>query len=136
MVRRITNKKLISSFIVIAIVFFGGILNSCYYDNEEELYPNVNCNNLNVSYALDVVPILENACYECHDLSNAPVLGDGINIEGIDKLKSYIEANQNRFLGSLKWNGQGARMPKGSSKLDFCTINKIEVWINEGMQNN
>jgi hypothetical protein len=125
--------------IVMAALFFAfilGGLNSCFFDNEEQLYPVENCGNINVSYRLDVVPILESACYDCHDFSNAPVLGDGINLEGRTKLKEYIEANSNRFLGSLKWNGQGSEMPKNSSKLDLCTINKIEVWINEGMLNN
>lgn len=126
--------KLVS--VLSVLIFMFGMLNSCYFDNEEELYPPESCNNENVSLREDVIPILESACYNCHDLSNAPVLGDGINLEGYSRLKGYLDNNSNKFLGSLKWNGQGSPMPKNASKLDVCSINKIEVWINEGQLNN
>lgn len=122
--------------VLIGMIFIFGMLYSCYFDNEEELYPAESCNNENVSFREDVIPILESACYNCHDLANAPVLGDGINLEGYSKLKSYLDIDSNKFLGSLKWNGQGSPMPKNASKLDVCSINKIEVWINEGQLNN
>lgn len=136
MERQMTKNKFKFCLYLLLFVCFGWALNSCYFDNEEELYPAGNCSNENVSYSLNVVPILENACYECHDLSNAPILGDGINLEGYAKLKAYISGEQNVFIGSLKWNGQGSPMPKDGTKIDFCSIDKIEVWINEGMLNN
>ena len=111
----------------------GLILHSCYFDNAEELLA---CAPTDVSYREDVEPILAARCYHCHDRTNAPALGDGINLEGYSKLYNYLLDNEDRMIGSLKWDGGGSPMPKNGSRLDNCSISKIEVWINEGTRNN
>jgi hypothetical protein len=41
-----------------------------------------------------------------------------------------------RLLNSMLHNGQASPMPKGGSKLDACTINKVSSWITKGAANN
>ena len=122
-------------FLLVPIAFMV-MMQGCYYDNEEELYPETDCVAQDVSFQLDVVPILRNACYNCHDLANAPVLGNGINIEGYERMKAYTQNNTNKMVGSLKWNGQASPMPKNAPQLDNCSIAVIEAWISDGYQNN
>lgn len=105
----------------------------CYFDNAEELLV---CSPTDVSYRLEVEPILQARCYGCHDLTNAPALGDGINLEGYSNLYNYLQDNAARMVGALRWDGSGSPMPKDGTKLDNCTIAKIEVWISEGTKNN
>ena len=121
---------------LLALLISGSLLTACFYDNEEKLYPLESCASLNVSYNNEILPILESFCYTCHNLANAPVLGDGINLEGHFNFSNYAENFTTKLLGSLKWNGEGSNMPENGSKLDNCTINKIEVWIEEGRLNN
>ena len=98
--------------------------------------PEVDCEPVDVSYFNEVLPIIGGSCYSCHNTANAPSLGSGIDLQGYDNLKEFIENKRNVLLGSLKWNGQGEPMPDNGSKLDNCSINKIETWIDEGMQLN
>lgn len=118
---------------VFAIALSLPIVQSCYFDNAEEL---LICSPSDVSYSEEVAPLLETRCYECHDITNGPALGDGIILEGYGRLLSFLEDNEAKLLGSLKWNGEGTPMPDNGTKLDNCSISKIETWINEGKRNN
>ena len=114
-------------------------LTSCYYDTEEELYPDsgsIVCDTVSVSYATDIVPIMNSKCsYSgCHAGSNAAA---GIPLETYAGVKAYLDADKARFLSSITWDGNASNMPKGaSSKMIDCNINTIKAWINSGYPNN
>jgi hypothetical protein len=118
---------------MLTLAFLLVISHGCYYDNAQELFT---CNPSEVSYAEDVAPILVSRCYECHDVTNAPSLGDGILLEGHGNLVAYLQDNEIKFIGSIEWNGQGSPMPKNSTRLDNCSVNTINTWIAEGKRNN
>jgi hypothetical protein len=111
-------------------------LTSCYYDSEEELYENVPCINGEVSYSNDIVPILSVNCYSCHSISDAPISGDGLVLEGYNNLVLYLEGNTETFLGSIEHNGNGKPMPDEGKKLDKCSIQAFKDWIEQGKLNN
>ena len=114
-------------------------LTSCYYDTEEELYPDsgtVVCDTTSVSYTTDIVPIMNSKCsYSgCHAGANAAA---GIPLETYAGVKEYIDADKARFISSIIWDGNASNMPKGaSSKMIDCNINTIKAWINSGYPNN
>jgi len=116
-------------------VLSGALLmtaSGCYNDNIESLYPTSNgCDTSNVSYTNFVKPILDNKCLSCH---NQTLPSGGVDLSTYEKVK--IESVQGALLGSIKQNGTAAAMPVGSSKLDDCTISKIQSWVNAGAQNN
>ena len=120
------------------ISFFCALISfccmSCYYDNEEELYPATTCNAENISYNSDVLPILNSKCLTCHNTVSAPSIGNNINMEGYNNLKVYI--NNNKFIGAIRHSNGFSPMPKGSSKLPACEILKIESWVNAGSPEN
>jgi hypothetical protein len=111
-------------------------MQSCYWDNEEDLYGNLPCESTNVSYKEDVEPIIILNCYSCHSEVNAPVSGDGLNLEGYRTFSLYAQLYETTLVESIKHEGSASEMPKFAPKLDTCSIKIIENWIIEGRQNN
>ena len=110
---------------------------SCYYDNEEYLYPaTADCNTDNMSYANDVWPVISSSCTGCHG---------GANPSGGIKLENYTDVsgagaiqagNYGSLYGAISHASGNSPMPKNSNKLPDCTISKIKAWIDQGMQDN
>jgi hypothetical protein len=119
-------------FFVIALSMF--ILDSCYYDNEEELYSNEVCDTENMSYQADIVPILERNCQLCHSEAAAGLLGAGFNLEGHSNL--IVHVNSGALAGSIRHDAGWSPMPKGGGKIPDCDIAKIESWIQSGSPDN
>jgi len=46
---------------------------SCYYDNEENLYPELqqDCDTSNINFAGGIQPMLAANCFSCHSNANA-----------------------------------------------------------------
>lgn len=102
-------------------------LNACYYDSEEDLYPNTNCVTDNVTYSGVIAPIIQSKCYTCHDAANN--LGN-INLEGYTNLKKYVDSGQ--LLGAIRHESGYSPMPQNSGQLPACEIAKIEAWVADG----
>jgi len=109
------------------------LVSACSWENEETFYPEVeNCDTLDVSFTMDIVPVLSNNCFSCHSNANAPDFGSGIALEDhadVSSSSSLIVAAINHVEGVPS-------MPKDSDKLDDCTISKIEAWVNDGAPEN
>ena len=119
---------------ILLILGLGIILGSCYYDNEEALFPSLpgSCDTTLVSYATDIVPIISDYCLLCHSNQAAASLGSNIKLEDYPDFASSAE----RVLGSVKHESSYSPMPKGGGKLNACQIDKLEAWINQGKNNN
>ncbi|GAB4293341.1 MAG: hypothetical protein Kow0068_18460 [Marinilabiliales bacterium] len=120
-------------YVTIAFLLF--MLSSCYYDNEEELYPENNvmqCDTSGVSYVNDVKPIIIGHCYYCHDNEHAALYGDNIFLEDFDDLIKAVEDGS--FYGSISYSGDFDPMPK-DYKLDSCDLMIIDTWIKNGAKN-
>jgi len=107
---------------------------SCYYDNAEDLMGDQACDTAAVSYTLDIVPILEANCYECHSQANAPTEGSGYVLEGYGYIVDVIGTGQ--LVGAIDWSGSFALMPKNGAQLPDCERAKIRNWVNQGAPNN
>jgi len=107
------------------------IFTSCYYDNEEELYPEDTCKTDDMSYSNDIVPILEDNCYSCHDQANNQ---GGVTLEGYSNLKAYVD--NGKLLGAIKHEPGFSEMPQDEPQLEQCQIDKIEAWIDQGALDN
>lgn len=104
---------------------------SCYYDVEEEIYPTLDCESTNMSYAADIEPLLSNNCYVCHA---ANVNFGGITLDSHEAVVQNV--NNNKILGAIKHLPGFSPMPQGAPKLLDCQIEKIESWVNDGAPNN
>lgn len=106
------------------VLFFA----SCYYDNEEALYPTLkgSCDTLNVSYAGSISTILSNNCYSCHSDANA-AFGGGIHLQKLSDVVSY----SSKIVAAIKRTGPKPMPPSG--KLNSCSIAQFDIWIRNGM---
>jgi hypothetical protein len=116
------------------IVFFSLFVLSCYYDNEEALYPTLNtsCDTTNVTFSGTIIPILNINCLSCHSNSTAASSGNNIRLENFADVQSKATA----IAGSIKHDGTYSPMPKNGGKIKDCSINQFKIWIRNGMLNN
>lgn len=109
-------------------ILAGLLFSSCYYDNEEDLYPfETACDTLNVTYTNTVKAIMDNSCVSCHQTSNP---SGGVLLDSYDEV--VVVANNGRLWGSINHEEGYSPMPLGGNKLADCDLNKIKAWINEG----
>lgn len=107
-------------------------MQSCYYDVEDELYPQAApCDTTNVTYSNTVWPIINSNCTSCHS-GSAPA--GNIRLEDYNDISAA--ANNGSFLGVIKHEPGWSPMPKGGGKLNDCEIAQIETWVNQGAPNN
>lgn len=116
-------------FLSISLTLF--LFNACSYDNEEELFEG-DCGLIeNVSLQQDIVPLFDSNCFSCHSTENA---SGGVVLETYLSLKEVAE--NGRLLGAIKHQEGFTNMPLSGEMLNECMIKTIEVWIEEGIQNN
>ena len=119
-------------YVIIAIVsLFLFFLVSCYYDNEEALYPYLinTCDTTNVTFSGTIVPVLRNNCYSCHSNANA-AFGGNMHLEGF----ADVVTNSAKIIVAIKQSGAKPMPPSG--KLKVCSITQFDIWIRNGMLNN
>lgn len=126
---------MLPGLLLVSLVFFAG----CYADNLQELHPqlllNNNCDTTGtMSYQTHIQPVLTNSCgsnNSCHNAQNS----SGVILETYDGVKAAV--NDGKLLSSILWDGNASQMPKNSpSKLNDCSIAKIQKWIDAGALNN
>ncbi|MFN8165607.1 MAG: hypothetical protein U0X76_05410 [Bacteroidia bacterium] len=137
-------KKIIAGIFVLAAAIY-----SCTDDNLVDLKPKdvvVDvCDTNSVSFSNDILPLMVAKCgtadHGCHQGSSS---SSGYGLESYVEVTATItnSANDygvpNTFVECLKQTpGLGLdNMPKNAAKLDDCSINKIQAWINQGSLNN
>ncbi|NQU33844.1 MAG: hypothetical protein HQ521_11455 [Bacteroidetes bacterium] len=119
------------------VFFFFGmttiiLLNSCTYDNIEDLYPQPpTCDTLNVTFAQDVLTVIDANCTVCHS-GSAP----SGNLSLTNYADIVVAAQNGSLIGVINHRSGWSPMPKNGAKLDECTIKKIEAWVAAGTPNN
>lgn len=125
-------KRLTSILVILAISLF--FLKSCYYDNEEFLYPSFGavCDTVNVTFNGTITAILSNSCLSCH--SNSTAAGSGNNI----RLENYadVQIRAAAVAGSIKHQVPYSPMPKNGGKIKACSITQFDIWVRKGMPDN
>ena len=122
--------RLLITIITFAAVFFATA--SCYYDNEEALYPSlISCDTTAVTFSGKIAPILANNCLFCHSNAKAAFAGNNIRLQVYDDVLARTTA----ISGSIKHTGTYSRMPKNGGKLNDCSISLFDIWIRDGAQN-
>ena len=127
---------------IFVAVFLLSLITGCYYDNLEELHPNIApCDTSGIiSYTNDINPIMLHSCgsqdIACHNTDGSQS-GYGLGTHGdlvntVNSSPIFLQTiKHDPSISCSKW------MPlNSSSKIDDCSIQKIEAWINRGMLNN
>lgn len=111
-------------FILILVVFI-----KC---DRNKIVPKIvvtQCDTLAISFSNRIMPIIQNSCVGCH---NSSMAGGGYDLSSYNEIIKSIDP----LIGSIKHLSGYSEMPKGSQKLDDCSINVIQKWIDAGHKNN
>ena len=114
---------------ILVPLLFLCLFNSCYYDNEEELYPNdAPCDTAAVSYSVQIKPIISNSCA----VSGCHVSGGtaGFNLQTYSEIKSKVDDGSFMDRVIVQQN-----MPPNED-LSSCELEQLKTWLNEGAPNN
>ena len=117
------------SFCAISYAFFSTV--GCTYDIEDELYANLLCDTLEVSYSTDIAPILSSNCYSCHGSVDAEA---SLDLTQYDAVRNEVIAAELINLIELSQGADDAMPP--SESLTICQIAKIKAWASDGAPNN
>jgi len=120
------------------LILFLTILSSCYYDNEEYLYPpgSGNCDTTNYTFSGVIFPLINDNCTSCHS-GSAP--------QGNVSLKDYTTISvaadippgqYGSLYGVISHNSGNSAMPKNGTQLSECNILIVKKWIDAGKPDN
>jgi len=119
--------------LILALVVLAG----CYYDNEEELYPDGSgCDTTNVTFSGTILPIIEGNCFACH--GTEPGQGN-IFLGDYDAISAHGQippGQPGSLYGAVSHSQDNTPMPYQLPQLDDCQINQIWIWISDGTPNN
>lgn len=120
--------------LLLLVITAIALLASCYYDNEEALYPTHNtlCDTSNVTFSGTISTILAGNCHSCHSNSTAAGYGNNIRLEDYADVQIRAAA----VAGSIKHTGSYSPMPKNGGKLKDCAIKQFDIWVRNGLLNN
>lgn len=115
-------------------------MSGCYYDNNEELHPELllgdkNCDTtVVIRYSTDILPIFNGTCganNSCHNASSS----SGIHLAQYSDARAV--ALNGQLWSSIIWDGNSIPMPQGlSTQINDCYQAKIRKWIDEGAPDN
>lgn len=123
------KKTLFASSLLGAFVMLLAAPSGCYYDNEEDRFPDSNCDTLNMRYSVEITQILQNNCYKCHKPGGATY--SGIPLETYNQVKAI--ADNGKLVA--RTNDANAPMPQ-EGLMSLCNRLKIEAWVKAGAPNN
>lgn len=120
-------KKKYSLLLLLIVALFD----SCYYDNEEDLYSSVPCDNT-FTFSSRIAPLVAQQCASgCHEGANPSA---GLLLTTYDDIKAI--ADNGALASSLDGTNGYSIMPKGTAGLSSCDKNAINAWIDAGSPNN
>lgn len=108
------------------------LMNHCYYDSQEYLYPSLSCtDSISPTYSGAISSILNQYCLSCHGGSNP---SGGVQLGTYSGVLEQV--TNHHLLSSITQDGSVQAMPYSGGKLDDCEIEAFIKWINAGAKNN
>ncbi len=119
------------SFSLFVILLLVILITSCTFNNEEDYFNDANipevCDTLVTTYD-SLAYIFSGICSQCHNSEETP--RGGIEMDSYISVKSSI--NTGLVMPAIKHEGR-YKMPYNLPKLSSCEIQRIELWIEDGM---
>jgi hypothetical protein len=122
--------KLLQSFTSVFYLFII-LCSGCTYDNVQTKYTQSECDLLNITWSVDIEPLVNQFCVGCHQGSSPAA---GLLLDRYEVVKSSVL--QGGF--SIRINKpitDPLKMPPNAT-LDSCAIDKLNMWIANGAPEN
>lgn len=124
------NRKFL--FLTSAIVGMLFWLGGCSKESADRLSGGTTtCDTTNVSYSQQVLPILQDNCYTCHQGTGAQ---SGIDLSNFSILQAHVKNGD--LKSAVTHTGSVTPMPYGLPMLPSCEVNTIVAWVDQGALNN
>ena len=112
-------------YIILAVLSVLAFIVACTSDSEDP----IPCDTSGITYTNEIAAIFNSSCANssaCHNANASSTfsLANYANVES--------EIPNNRISGSINHRSGFDAMPKGASKLNDCTISKIDQWLADG----
>lgn len=120
--------------LMLATIVAGGIvlyLSGCAKESADRLSEGSTCDTTSVSYSKQILPILEDNCYTCHQGAAA---SSGIDLSNFTTLQAHV-ANGD-LVSAVTHTGTVTPMPYELPMLPTCEVNTIVAWVDQGALNN
>jgi len=89
------------------------------------------CDTEDVRFSTTIWPVIQSHCTGCH---SGPTPTGGVLLDNYSNIKKV--ADDGRLFGVTNWADGYKRMPFGGKKLDPCTLEKINTWLESGAPDN
>jgi hypothetical protein len=122
------GKFLLATITVGAFVLY---LSGCAKESADRLSAGETCDTTGVSYSKQILPILEDNCYTCHQGATA---SSGIDLSNFATLQTHV-ANGD-LVSAVTHTGTVTPMPYELPMLPSCEVNTIVAWVHQGALNN
>ena len=119
----------------VAVVCVAIVLGCWLFGSSNTASEDLAAEDAKVSYEKDIVPILKDNCYSCHNAKKKKArvdLQSGYN--GVAKIVTAEKPDDSRLFKCLI--GKGAKQMPPKRMLAEETIAKVKSWIAEGAKNN
>jgi hypothetical protein len=121
-------------FLLVTLAVVGAMfwLGSCSKESADRLAGNTtSCDTTNVSYSKQVLPILQDDCYSCHQGANP---FSGIDLSNFAILQAHVKNGD--LKSAVTHTGNVTPMPYELPMLPSCEVNTIVAWVDQGALNN
>lgn len=123
-------------FIGLIVFVLGSVLSmeSCYYDNEEYLYGESNCDSTTTfTYQNKVKALMDSRCATsgCHGGSSP---ANGVDLSNYNNVKSGFQNLS--MMCNIRHESGCIPMPKNEGQLSRCEIRALERWQENGYPEN
>lgn len=125
---RCVHAAMRASFLFLLLVLLGG----CRHGENELVEPGMPCDTTAVSYAADIVPLLQQHCAlpECH-VPGGDGTGDFTTYAGV-----LGQVPDGDLLQSIQYLPGAIPMPPSGNSIPACDIAYVIAWVNAGAQEN
>ncbi|HBH05689.1 MAG TPA: hypothetical protein DDX92_03705 [Flavobacteriales bacterium] len=108
---------------LLSIVIIVAYFSSCYYDIEEELYPEPSCNLENLSYDGEIKVLIDMSCATsgCHVENTGRV-----PMTNYDEVKALVDD------GRLRTRAIERQDMPPTGPLPACEMTQLDMWISAG----
>ncbi len=89
------------------------------------------CNTTSVKYSVQVTSVLNKNCNACHSASAA---NGNVVLDSYSEVKKYVD--NGKLIGTINHKAGYKAMPPSGTKMTDCNLRTIQIWIDNGAQNN
>jgi hypothetical protein len=120
--------KNIPGICLLVCLIFG-----CKHAPDISYTPKKTCDTASVSYSRDVLPVLQQYCYDCHAGSAAI---NGFDFTVFANIQLLALDSTEHYLPDVLFKANLRMPPAPLPLVDSCSIHKISAWVNQGARNN